>query len=354
MRPDGRGGVSVTTNETDKRLRDALAWLVTLGLDDVDLTVASADASFRRYFRLTPSVGAFTGDPFAAHASMILMDAPPAQEDSRPFVSVARQLADMRLPAPAVLAENFAQGFFLLSDLGDTALLSVLDATPTLAATFYQQAGDLLHTMQAQGVPYAGGLPPYDEALLLRELALFRDWLCGTHLSLDWHDEDEQEWRALCALLVRNALQQPQVYVHRDFHSRNLMAGDDMSLSIIDFQDAVCGAFTYDLASLLRDCYVAWPLAQVLDWAREWFDACPLADDVNEAQKLRWLMLTATQRHIKAAGIFARLGHRDGKWRYLQDVPRTLGYIVELGDDYPELEWLQTLITSRCLPGLAA
>lgn len=341
-------------NRDDARVSDALAWLAALGIGDVDIAIASADASFRRYFRLVPRDGAFSSAPFAAQASMILMDAPPSHEDSRPFVSVARQLAAMQLPAPTVMAENFEQGFFLLSDLGDTALLSVLDATPSLASAFYAQAGALLHTLQAQGAHYIDTLPPYDEALLMRELALFRDWLCGTHLALEWRDDDERQWHALCAALVRNALQQPRVYVHRDFHSRNLMVADDMSLSIIDFQDAVVGAFTYDLASLLRDCYVAWPLPQVRDWARDWFDACPLADDVDEVQKLRWLMLTATQRHIKAAGIFARLGHRDGKWHYLDDVPRTLGYIVELGGDYPELRWLQELITARILPRLAS
>ncbi len=338
----------------DARFRAAQEWLQASGLGDVRVTVASADASFRRYFRVVPANGTFADDALAIYPSIILMDAPPEREDSVPFVTVARQLAAMSLPVPVLLAENLDDGFFLLSDLGDTSLLTVLDADASAVDGMYRQAGELLHVMQREGGQFAAGLPPYDEALLRRELALFRDWLCAKHLALEWDARDEAQWQALCDVLVRNALQQPQVYVHRDFHSRNLMVERNETLAIIDFQDAVCGALTYDLASLLRDCYIAWPLDRVKDWARAWFDDCALLDDVNEAQKMRWLFLTATQRHIKAAGIFARLGHRDGKWGYLADVPRTLGYIVELGDTYPELRWLQQMITQRCLPALSA
>ena len=204
------------------------------------------------------------------------------------------------------------------------------------------------------GAVYSEQLPAYDEALLLRELALFKDWLCLHHLGLDWSDKDEQAWRQLCRRLVNNALSQPQVFVHRDYHSRNLMIDDKFSISLIDFQDAVRGPLTYDIASLLRDCYCRWPAADVRAWAVDWLSASPFAARYSETQGLRWFFLMSVQRHLKAAGIFARLGHRDGKWQYLQDVPRTLGYILELDTEFPELAWLTGLVRSRCLPGLSS
>lgn len=325
-------------------------WLSSLGLSEATLEAASEDASFRRYLRLTPGAAAW---PYPDHTSLIVMDAPPPQEDCRPFLHVAQGFASLGLPVPDVLADDVAQGFLLLSDLGNQALLPQLEAAPELADALYARAGDCLHQLQSRGGAFADTLPTYDEALLRREMALFSEWLCARHLGLEWSDEDRRQWSLLTDRLVANALQQPQTAVHRDFHSRNLMLDADLGLWIIDFQDAVRGPFTYDLVSLLRDCYIEWPIQQVTDWAVRWFDDAPLAATQSQAQNLRWFFLSGVQRQLKAAGIFARLGHRDGKWHFLADVPRTLGYITQLSGAYPELDWLIELIETRCLPALA-
>ena len=340
---------AVTADARRARAAALDTWLDEAGLGGARIAPASEDASFRRYLRATPGEGAW---PFDQHASLIVMDAPPPQEDCAPFVHVARGMKALGLPVPEVLAEDLERGFLLLSDLGDRSLLAFLSDEPALADAMYATAGDWLHRLQDHGDAFATTLPPYDEALLRRELALFSDWLCGRHLGLDWSEADAHAWRALCDRLVANALQQPQTAVHRDYHSRNLMIDPELDIWIIDFQDAVRGPFTYDLVSLLRDCYIAWPLERVVDWAVRWFDDAPLAAGQSQHQNLRWFFLTGVQRQLKAAGIFARLGHRDGKWHYLDDVPRTLGYITALAGRYPELDWLIELIETRCLPAL--
>lgn len=327
-----------------------LEWLAGLGLADARIEPASEDASFRRYLRVTPGAGAW---PEPGRDSLIVMDAPPPQEDCGPFLHVARGFAELGLPVPEVIAEDAAQGFLLLSDLGNRSLLAFLADEPGLADAMYDAVGGWLHRLQDSGDAFSRTLPPYDEALLRREMALFSDWLCGRHLGLEWSDDDAREWSALTDRLVGNALQQPVTAVHRDYHSRNLMVDEALGLWIIDFQDAVRGPFTYDLVSLLRDCYVEWPMTRVVDWAVRWFDDSPLAATQSQAQNLRWFFLTGVQRQLKAAGIFARLGHRDGKWHFLEDVPRTLGYVTALKGEYPELDWLVDLVETRVLPALA-
>ena len=208
--------------------------------------------------------------------------------------------------------------------------------------------------MQRRGAAYQSQLPPYDDTLLRFELSLFHDWLCGTHLDVEFSDKAEQAWQDCCDLLVENALDQPQVFVHRDYHSRNLMLTAVGNPGILDFQDAVEGPLTYDLVSLLKDCYVQWPAEQVWQWALEFYNGLDAAvhERINAEQFRRYFELMGAQRHLKAAGIFARLCHRDGKSAYLADVPRTLSYIVELGPRYPELEFVIELIESRVLPGM--
>lgn len=276
------------------------------------------------------------------------MDAPPDRENSQPFVEIAGFLDAMQLNAPRVIEADLEQGFLLLSDLGNEQYLDHLNAVPKSASGLYDDAINALLLMQANGSEYQSKLPPYDEKLLRFELSLFHDWLCGTHLTLELGEDDERAWATLCDLLVDNALSQPKVFVHRDYHSRNLMVLPKGNPGILDFQDAVEGPLTYDLVSLLKDCYIRWPAERVRDWALDFNNR--LESPVAEPLFLRWFELMGVQRHIKAAGIFCRLNHRDGKARYLDDVPQTVGYISELAPRYPELAFIADLIDTRVLP----
>ena len=307
-----------------------------------DPVPASEDASFRRYFRLANG-----------QSSFIAMDAPPPQEDCLPFVRIAGYLEAMNLNAPRVIEANLDDGFLLLSDLGTRLYLDELRCAPERAAVLYDDAIGSLLAMQRRGVAYQSALPPYDEKLLRFELSLFHDWLCGTHLGLDLSGQEERAWQACCDLLVDNALNQEQVFVHRDYHSRNLMITAENNPGILDFQDAVEGPLTYDLVSLLKDCYVRWPADTVWQWALQFYNELEvsLRQRLSESEFRRSFELMGVQRHLKAAGIFCRLNHRDGKAGYLGDIPRTLSYIVELGDDYEELGFLVGLIEGQVLPG---
>ena len=282
------------------------------------------------------------------------MDAPPEQEDCKPFIRVAGYLAAMSLNAPQILEMNLDDGFLLLSDLGTTQYLQKLQDDPESSKALYADALLALNKMQTEGVAFQSLLPPYDDTLLRFELSLFHDWLCEKHLGLQFSDEDEANWKTTCDMLVANALDQPQVFVHRDYHSRNLMVTGENNPGILDFQDAVEGPLTYDLVSLLKDCYVRWPEEQVREWARDFYAASDssIKDQLDVDQFMRYFELMGVQRHLKAAGIFSRLNHRDGKAAYMGDVPRTLGYIVELGSRYEALGFLARLISERCLPTL--
>jgi aminoglycoside/choline kinase family phosphotransferase len=307
------------------------------------LTPASGDASFRRYFRLQ------RGD-----ASFIVMDAPPPQENCLPFIRIAGYLEAMGINAPRVIEADPQQGFLLLTDLGSALYLDSLEADPARAGVLYGDALRALAVMQTRGAAYQALLPPYDEPFLRFELSLFHDWLCGTHLGLQFDAAEEAAWQSLCDVLVHNALDQPQVFVHRDYHSRNLMVTPDHNPGVLDFQDAMEGPLTYDLVSLLKDCYIKWPADQVLQWVGSYYG---LLDEsvrgaIAEPDFVRAFELMGVQRHLKAAGIFCRLNHRDGKPGYLADIPRTLSYIVDLSPRYPELGFLAQLIEERCLPQL--
>ncbi len=321
-----------------QRLELLKSWLNReLALSGYAIAPASGDASFRRYFRVT-----YDGE------SRIVMDAPPEKESLEPFVTLARELRRIGLNVPEVLAEEHEQGFLLLSDLGTTQYLDVLNAENV--ERLYGDALGALATLQACG-PEAARLPPYDHHLLMAEMGLFRDWLLKRHLGLKLHDEDERMLERMFALLAETALEQPRVAVHRDYHSRNLMVCAH-NPGILDFQDAVYGPVTYDLVSLLRDCYIAWPREQVEAWALGYRDIAQqhgILQQTDEVRFLRWFDWMGVQRHLKASGIFARLNHRDGKSGYLADIPRTVGYIQEVAERYSELAPLAELIDGRVL-----
>lgn len=308
------------------------------GVDDYTLAPASADASFRRYFRFVDAAG-----------SCIVMDAPPDKEDSAPYLRVAGDLQQAGVHVPAILAADLEQGFILLSDLGDQTYLDTLlhGSDGGHAERLYHDAIDTLIRLQS-GYPAAETLPPYDRTLLMAEMALFRDWYLGKHLGLVLNEAEQQLFAEAEVLLCENALGQPQVAVHRDYHSRNLMLSDP-NPGVLDFQDAVFGPLSYDLVSLLRDCYITWPSAMQQDWLRYYLRGAGAAGlcQVEEAQFRRWFDLMGVQRHLKATGIFARLNYRDGKPTYLDDVPRTLAYVMAVCRSYTELAGLEEFLITR-------
>lgn len=314
-------------------------WLtMQLGGATFALAPASSDASFRRYWRVTHDGG-----------TLIAMDAPPAFEDCGRYADLARRFRAIGLNTPEIHAEDRAQGFLLISDLGDRVYLGQLNAQTVDA--LYRDALDALVTIQSRGP--LDGLPIYDAAFLRRELGLFREWFLEAHLGLRL---DADEWAMLDRVddvLINSALEQPQVCVHRDFHSRNLMLTETGNPGVLDFQDAVVGPLTYDLVSLLRDCYIAWPAERVREWAlgygRLARQSGILCDDDPE-RLLRWFDLMGLQRHLKVCGIFARLHLRDGKPHYLGDLPLTLDYVIEVAGRYRELDGLSRLLAERVVP----
>jgi aminoglycoside/choline kinase family phosphotransferase len=324
-----------------KRFNALQDWLQPhLGIEAPKYVAITNDASFRRYFRVT-----------LASRAYIVMDAPPEKENCRPFVDIAQRLQASGLNAPRIVASDLEQGFLLLTDLGSQLYLSALNEE-TQVENLYSDALAALEIMQTR--TYSEGLPLYDHALLHREMDLFTNWLVEKHLNLSLSSADQDSLEQCFKLLSREALSQPQVFVHRDYHSRNLMVIPQHNPGILDFQDAVKGPVTYDLVSLLRDCYIAWPHERVNGWAKHYYkqvqQAGILEGVVDETEFLRWFDWMGIQRHLKASGIFARLYHRDGKAGYLKDIPRTLNYIVEVGRHYPEMAFLQALVSERVLP----
>jgi len=313
-----------------------------VGLEGVTPVPASTDASFRRYFRVNGTT------------SLIVMDAPPPQEDCRPFVQIAAYLESMGLNAPRVLEADLDRGYLLLSDLGSKQYLTEMELHPQTAESLYGDAIDALLRLQDKGGEFRRKLPLYGEKLLRIEMSLFHDWLCQRYLSLQFSDVDETSWRACCDDLQTVALAQSSVFVHRDYHSRNLMFIDNDNPGILDFQDAVDGPLTYDLVSLLKDCYVKWPEEQTNSRLKYFYARSPIAATKDFSEFQRDFDLMGVQRHLKAAGIFARLCMRDGKSGYLQDIPRTLSYIVDIAPRYAELEFLGELIALRVLPAIEA
>ncbi len=331
---------------SDSRLALLTRWLrEDLGFDPAHIEPASADASFRRYFRVT-----------RAGESFVVMDAPPGKEDLGPYLKVTNLLAGIDLNVPWVLARDVTQGLLLLTDLGTRLYLPEL-TTSAVAERLYRDAFAALARMQSAGRDSASALAPYDGVLLSREMQLLVDWFLARHLQQPAGAADRELLEELFAFLVRTATAQPATFVHRDFHSRNLLVTPEANPGIIDFQDAVRGPVTYDLVSLLKDCYVAWPAQQVSAWALEYRHtllSSGFALGGNEREFLRWFDLMGLQRHIKVLGIFCRLYYRDGKSQYLHDLPRVLDYVRATAAAYPETARFARFLDTRVVPEFAA
>lgn len=312
----------------DQRLQKLKQWLDDiLDVNEYEIKPASADASFRRYFRI-----------FAGNRSYIVMDAPPDKEDSAPFVRIGQRFYDLGLNVPEILYQDLKNGFLLLSDLGKITYLQRLNEDSV--ERLYGDALGALITLQIGTFSEPTFLMNYDADLLNREMALFPEWYLAKHLKLVLTSEQQHVIEQCFHLLTESALQQTRVWVHRDYHSRNLMVTTENSPGILDFQDAVTGPVTYDLVSLLRDCYISWPRQQVEDWVNGYYQLAGesgIAMPDEKEEFLRWFDLMGVQRHLKATGIFARLCHRDGKSDYLKDIPRTLAYVDEVCGRYREL-----------------
>ncbi len=336
---------NVTWAEPQRQLA-CISWLEALaqthGLVPSSLRIASADASFRRYLRVDTQAG----------ASLIVMDAPPDKENCEPFVKVAKLMQLAGLKAPEVLAWQEAQGFMLLTDLGDQTMMSAIDVkNPQANHALYMQAVDALIAWQLSSK--AGVLPSYDEALLNRELSLFPDWYLAQHRQIDVQGKIRNTLDSTFKMLVTRNLASPSVFVHRDFMPRNLMmpTGSDAALGVLDFQDAVYGPVTYDVASLMRDAFLTWEEDFVLDVTIRYWEKARKAglldfEDWHQDfgvfyRAVEWMGL---QRHLKVAGIFARLTLRDGKEKYLADAPRFIAYIRSTAARYIELRPLLRLI----------
>lgn len=297
------------------------------------LRPASSDASFRRYFRIDTADG----------GTLIAMDAPPPQEDVRPFVHVAQLFAGTGITVPNIIAQDVERGFLLLTDLGNTTYLKQLN--PDTAHKLYLDAIEALVQLQMHSTP--GQLPAYDRELLQRELMLFPDWYLSKHRNAALDDKQRSDLNAVFDVLLANNLAQAQVFVHRDYHSRNLMVLQSGNPGILDFQDAVYGPITYDLVSLLRDAYIEWDEEMVLDWTvRYWEHArragLPVSHDIDSFY--RDFEFMGLQRHLKVLGIFARLYHRDGKDGYLNDIPLVMQYVRKTAYRYKEFSPLIRLL----------
>lgn len=298
-----------------------------------ELTPASSDASFRRYFRFTQQSGTF-----------IVMDAPPEHEDCRPFVAIARLFERADVHVPQVLREDLEQGFLLLTDLGVTTYLDALRQSVEGADALYRDAFTALIRIQRASQPDV--LPEYSEELLRREIALFPEWYVARHCGMTLTSQQAQILNTSIDVLMSNILAQPRVFVHRDYHSRNLMVSTP-NPGVLDFQDAVYGPITYDAVSLLKDAYIHWEEEQRLDWLVRYWEAArkaglPVADDIGTFYRdYEWM---GVQRHLKVVGIFARLAQRDGKTGYLNDIPLVWRYLREACGRYRELHPLANVL----------
>ncbi|MBW8192307.1 phosphotransferase [Neiella marina] len=324
------------------------AWLQNaLNNPNLAIELVSGDASFRRYFRV-----------LGESSSLIAVDAPAPHEDCGLFLRVADAFQQQSIRVPQVIAADAEQGFMCLEDFGNRLLLDEL--TPNNNGHWYPLAiRPLIDIAKVRATP-AGALPAFDSAHIARENSLFTDWLLGTHLQLAMTEREQQSVAQAFSAITDNALAQPQVGVHRDYHARNIMLlglGDDAEVGVIDFQDAVLGPITYDLVSLLRDCYIEWPDDFVYQQLRLWAvqaQSAGLMPETEDATLVRWFDLMGIQRHIKASGIFCRLCHRDGKQGYLDDVPRTLGYIARIAAKYQQTAALADFVLQRVLPAWQA
>lgn len=311
-------------------------------LDDLQLVSLTGDAGFRCYFR-------FEHD----NKSYIAVDAPPEKSNNQAFIDVQEFLASCQIQVPAIHAVDFELGFFCLTDLGNVLLAQQLNSSN--AKDLYLNALAEIEKVAISSIPDSLNLAEFNDDFIRTELAIFQQWLLNEHLAIQLTIQEQQALEHCFDYLVEAIAEQPQVFMHRDYHSRNIMVLADDSLAVIDFQDAVLGPITYDLVSLLRDCYVRWPdniIAPLVEYYRQTMQKHFTDADFSPSNWQRWFDLTGMQRHIKASGIFARLHHRDGKSGYLQDIPLTLSYIVDISQQYDKLEFLGELIRERVLPRL--
>ena len=312
------------------RLTQLQRWLDTLADNTYhNLQAASADASFRQYFRVTNKQD---------NKTYVVMDAPPEKEDCHPFVLVTDLIRGVGVNAPDIIAIDIEQGFLLLDDLGNSPYLDHL-AEDTCDG-LYLDAIDALIKMQT----IDGMLPAYDKNLLQTELDLFETWYVNRHLNTQLKPEQKTTLETVFDMLIHNAEEQPQVFVTRDYHSRNLMITNENNPGVIDYQDAVVGPITYDLVSLFKDCYIEWPREKVEYWLDHYLSRITPTYLIEKQQLVRWFDLMGVQRHLKVLGIFARLNYRDGKSQYLNDLPLTLKYVLDVCKHYPELQPLHQLL----------
>jgi len=317
-----------------QRLSQLQQWLENLSENTyTNLQPASADASFRHYFRVTNTQN---------HKTYVVMDAPPDKEDCSPFIQVTDLIRNVGVNAPNIISMDTQQGFLLLDDLGCTPYLEKLNNET--ADALYSDAIDALIKMQNIDAT----LPAYDKNLLQTELDLFETWYLNKHLDIQLNSRQKFSLASIFELLINNATEQPQVFVHRDYHSRNLMITDNNNPGVIDYQDAVIGPISYDLVSLFKDCYIEWPSDKVEHWLDLYLARLtPLITPTNFIEKqtlYRWFDLMGIQRHLKVLGIFSRLNYRDGKAQYLNDLPLTLKYIMDTCERYKELQPLKQLL----------
>lgn len=321
--------------QTDSRIQALGHWVKqTLHLQDIALHPLGEDAGFRRYFR-------FSQSPWLA------VDAPPATEDSKRFVDLAKLLSTSDIKVPHIKAADIEQGFLLVEDLGDQLVYNIIN--PTNADAIYTQANRLIAQLQTISPP--NWLEEYDKAFLTREMQLFSDWFIEKLLCYSLNDQERMQLEKMFSRLADSAVEQPQVLVHRDFHSRNLLICNDQSLACIDFQGALKGPLTYDAVSLLRDCYLRWPANKVQDWSLNFYQQIHSRHPTMTSDIFRrWFDWMGLQRHIKVLGIFARLHLRDNKSHYLQDLPLVIRYTLEVCRQYPELVSFADWFDKKLIP----
>lgn len=326
----------------DRRKQIIQRWIETLyPAQEFRLETASSDASFRRYFRL------FLDNTNGSN-SLIVMDAPPENEEIVTFCRIGHLFHQHGINVPQILHTDENQGFVIMTDLGSRHFLDSLN--DSTVDELYGDALDCLITLQTGPSDDHALLPPYTPQLLHSEMDLFREWYLTRHLGLSISKNENKIIDTAWQLLIESALEQPQVWVHRDFHSRNLMVTDSRNPGVIDFQDAVLGPITYDLVSLLKDCYIEWPKKRIEDWVLGYQDLAFRAGLLNKndgQQFLRQFHRMGIQRHLKVAGIFSRLAYRDGKKQYLNDIPLTMRYLITALEDDPELTSLFQLVTEK-------
>lgn len=329
------------TLSTDQRLIELQNWLKNQSLHaDFTVTPLAGDASFRRYFRIQLPA-----------KTLVAMDAPPEKENSHPFVKIATVFRKKNLQVPEIIAADMRQGFLLLTDLGDDIYFRALNANN--AEQLYSNAIRELLTIQQCQQNQDWEFPIFDERMR-EELLRFREWYLIKHLNLSLTAKEENLLTEVFEILIQSALEQPQVCVHRDYHSRNLMVLPNNRVGILDFQDAVWGPVTYDLVSLIRDCYIAWPDKQVKNWAKNYFQQALQVAIMPKQQNftvfMRWFDWMGMQRHLKAIYIFSRKFRRDNNPNYLLEIPRTLQYILNVSAQYPEFKNLKNFLQTRVLP----